>query len=100
MLNGSSGVAGCILGNMYKFDANMGSPEFVVNAFMVVILGGIGQLSGTVLAGILVGTSNVMLVKLFGFTEMLAKVAVLFAVVAVILYRPAGLFTTRERVYD
>src|SRR5262249_6771727 len=42
---GLAGVAGCIFSGLYTVKYNMG-PDYVVEAFMVVILGGMGQLSG------------------------------------------------------
>ena len=72
---------------------------YIVDAFMVVILGGMGQLAGTVGGGVLVGTSNSFLDKIIGSTQM-AKFAVLLAVIAFIQLRPSGIFSTKERSYD
>jgi urea transport system permease protein len=103
---GLAGVAGCIFAHMYTFDAYTG-PNYVVDAFIVVILGGMGSLTGTVVAGLLLGICNSVLVKFLdtfqttgGSSDMLAKASVLLVVVIFLLIRPSGLISARERVYD
>src|SRR4051812_26162182 len=54
---GLAGVAGCILAHLYNVQYTMGA-DYVVPAFMVVILGGMGKLSGSVAAGVIIGTGN------------------------------------------
>jgi urea transport system permease protein len=61
---GLAGVAGCIVAHLYTFEPQMGT-GYVVDAFMVVILGGMGQLGGTIIAGILMGTSQSVAANLF-----------------------------------
>src|SRR5262245_364869 len=95
---GLAGVAGCVLAHLYNVKYNMGS-DYIVEAFMVVILGGMGQLTGSVGGGALIGTGNSIVEKALGDTSM-AKVVVLVLVVAFILIRPAGLFAAKERTYD
>ena len=121
--SGVAGVAGCIMAHLYNVKYNMGS-DYIVEAFMVVILGGVGQLAGSVAGGVLMGTSNAFVAKVIassgmlamalwlGFShesfsktlgensESMAKFVVLLVVVGLILLRPSGLFTTRERTYD
>src|SRR5438105_3862749 len=117
---GLAGAAGCIVGHLYVVNPDMGT-SYIVDAFMVVILGGMGQLSGTILAGALIGTATSLLSKLYdnaffgeffrehyfqfprGISEVsqqMARVTVLLVVIAVIMVRPTGLFATRGRVYD
>src|SRR5262245_35010802 len=95
---GLAGVAGCILAHLYNIKYNMGA-DYIVEAFMVVILGGMGQLTGSVAGGTLIGSSDSVVEKLLDNTPM-AKVVVLMAVIGFILVRPAGLFTSKERSYD
>ena len=121
--SGLAGVAGCILAHLYNVKYNMGA-DYIVTAFMVVILGGAGQLSGSVAGSGMVGTSESTTVKLLGSSwlqqvaeqigisqgtwdrvvaqngESLAKVLVLLLIIGFILIRPSGLFATRERSYD
>lgn len=120
---GLAGMAGCILAHLYNVKYTMGS-DYIVEAFMVVILGGMGQLVGSVVGGILMGTSTGIVAKLItsawvialflwlGMTqeslaktigensESMAKVVVLVVVIGLILWKPSGLFTMRERTYD
>ena len=110
---GLAGVAGCIVGPLYNVSPNMGS-DYIVEAFMVVILGGMGHLLGTVLGGLVIGTGVSVLAKVFGnslfpnlFPAMIsevntqmAKVVVLLLVIGFIMVRPSGLLATKERVYD
>jgi urea transport system permease protein len=120
---GLAGVAGCIMAHLYNIKYNMGS-DYIVESFMVVILGGLGQLTGCVAAGALIGTCSSFLTKFLGtswaadlaesvgFTatswnkmfasnsEAMAKVGALTIIVAFVLVRPSGLFVTRERSYD
>src|SRR5438874_498902 len=62
---GLAGVAGCILAHLYNIKYNMGA-AYIVGAFMVVILGGMGQLGGSIVAGIVIGTANSFMAKLLG----------------------------------
>ena len=95
---GLAGVAGCILGPLYNVNYTMGS-DYVVDAFMVVILGGMGQLWGCIAGAVVIGTGTGFMEKLVDQPPM-AKVIVLATVVLFLLIRPAGLFTTKERSYE
>ena len=97
--SGLAGLAGCIFAHLYNVSYAMGS-EYVVDAFMVVILGGLGQIPGAIIAGILIGTSNNIITKVYGLDEVLARVIVLLMIVAFVMVRPSGLIKTRERSYD
>jgi urea transport system permease protein len=93
-----AGVAGCIVGHLYNVKTDMGT-DYVIDAFVVVILGGVGQFAGTVTGGALIGTGNSVIAKFLG-NEPMARVLVLLLVIAFIQFRPSGLFAPRERVYD
>ena len=60
---GLAGVAGCMLGHLWDVKYNMGN-DYIVEAFMVVILGGLGKLAGSVAAGTLIGFGKAFLAKL------------------------------------
>ncbi len=110
---GLAGVAGCILGGMYNFGPNMGQ-DFIVEAFMVVILGGMGHLKGVVAGGLVVGIARGVAEKLYAnalipglfpvyISEVfspIARITVLALVIGFIMVRPSGLVRTKERVYD
>ncbi len=95
---GLAGVAGCIMGNLYGVKYTMGA-DYIVEAFMVVILGGMGQLWGCVAGGAVIGVGNGFGSKFLG-DETLAKFLVLVLVIGFLLVRPSGLFTTKERTYE
>jgi urea transport system permease protein len=97
--SGLAGVAGCIFAHLYNVNYNMGS-EYVIDAFMVVILGGLGQIEGAIAGGALMGTTNNVITKVYGIDEVIAKVLVLLLIVGFIMLRPSGLVKTQERSYD
>jgi urea transport system permease protein len=95
---GLAGVAGSILGPLYNVNYTMGN-QYVVDAFMVVILGGMGQLLGSIAGAVVIGTGTGFVEKMVEQPPM-AKVIVLVTVVVFLLIRPSGLFTTKERSYE
>ena len=62
-------------------------------SFIVVIIGGLGSLKGTVLAAVLIGLSDGIISTLFDPT--LAKILATLAVAMVLVFRPQGLFGVR-----
>jgi urea transport system permease protein len=68
---------------------------FIVDSFMVVVLGGVGKLIGSVFAAFSLGILNKVLEPVAG--AVLGKIAVLLVVVLVIQKRPQGLFAPRVR---
>ena len=96
---GLAGVAGSILAYLYTTKYTMGN-DYLVEAFMVVILGGMGQLGGSVGGGALYGTSFSFVEKGLGSTPM-AKVIILPRRSSTfLLIRPSGIFVTKERSYE
>jgi urea transport system permease protein len=96
--SGLAGVAGCILAHKYNVKYTMGN-DYVVDAFRVVILGGMGQLSGSVAGAGVIGTGTGFVEKWVGNLPM-AKVVILGIVVCFLLVRPSGLFALKERSYE
>jgi urea transport system permease protein len=90
-VGGLGGVALTQLGNV--------GPELgqgvIVDSFLVVVLGGVGKLAGTVVAAFGLGILNKLLEPMVG--AVLGKIVVLVAVVLVIQKRPQGLFAPRGR---
>ena len=68
---------------------------YIVDSFMVVVLGGVGQLAGTVLAALGLGLMNKVLEGVAG--AVLAKIFVLIFIVVFIQKRPQGLFALKGR---
>jgi len=92
--SGLAGLAGVALAPLYNVNPNMGT-GFIVDSFMVVVLGGVGSLAGTVLASFGIGQINVIMEPLYGAVA--AKVVVLLLVIAFIQRRPEGLFAPKGR---
>jgi len=70
--------------------------SFVIDAFMVVVLGGAGSLVGTAVSSLALGEINQVIEPLYGAVA--AKVAVLVLIVLIIQRRPQGLFALKTRV--
>jgi urea transport system permease protein len=91
---GIAGLAGCALSQVGNVGPDLGQ-GYIVDAFMVVVLGGVGQLAGTVLAALGLGVLNKVLEGVAG--AVLAKIMVLVLIVVFIQKRPQGLFALKGR---
>ena len=91
---GLAGVAGCALTLIGPIGPALGT-YYIVDAFMVVILGGVGRLPGTIAAAVLIGVFNTLLE--LGTTASLGKVLVFMMIIAFLQWRPAGLVALRTR---
>ncbi|WP_331316258.1 urea ABC transporter permease subunit UrtB [Methylobacterium mesophilicum] len=92
--SGLAGLAGVALCPIYSVNPGMGS-GFIVDSFMVVVLGGVGSLAGTVVAALGVGGANVLIEPISGAVA--AKVIVLVGIILFLQRRPEGLFAVRRR---
>jgi len=94
-----AGLAGCALSLIGTVDPEVGK-TYIVDSFMVVVLGGVGKLLGTVLASFGVGMSNKMLEPAIGGTAaaVYAKVGILVLVILFLQLKPTGLFPAKERL--
>jgi urea transport system permease protein len=95
---GLAGVAGCALALIGTVDPEVGK-TYIVDSFMVVVLGGVGKLVGTVVASFGIGISNKLLEPSIGGTAsaVYAKVAILVIVILFLQWRPTGLVRQRGR---
>ena len=93
-----AGVAGCALALIGTVDPEVGK-TYIVDSFMVVVLGGVASLMGTVVAAFGLGLINKLLEPAIGGTAaaVYAKVAVLLVVIWFLQWRPTGLFAQRGR---
>jgi urea transport system permease protein len=91
---GLAGVAGALVAPLKSVSPDMGT-NFVVDAFMVVVVGGVQSLLGTVASAGLLGELSGVLAFLSNDT--LAKALVFFLVVLTIRFRPQGLFALKVR---
>jgi urea transport system permease protein len=92
--SGIAGLAGCALSQVGNVGPDLGQ-GYIVDSFMVVVLGGVGQIAGTVYAGLGLGLMNKVLEGWQG--AVLAKIMVLLFIVAFIQKRPQGIFALKGR---
>jgi urea transport system permease protein len=92
--SGIAGLAGCALSQVGNVGPDLGQ-SYIVDAFMVVVLGGVGQLAGTVYAALGLGLVNKLLEGWTG--AVLAKIAVLVFIIIFIQKRPQGIFAMKGR---
>ncbi len=95
---GLAGIGGCALALIGTVDPEVGK-TYIVDAFMVVVLGGVGKLIGAVVASFGIGLANKLLEPAIGGTAgaIYAKVAVLAIVIWFLQWKPTGLFPSRGR---
>lgn len=92
--SGLAGLAGCALSQVGNVGPDLGQ-GYIVDSFLVVVLGGVGQLAGTVLAALGLGLANKGLEGVMG--AVLAKIALLIFIIVFIQKRPQGLFAAKGR---
>ena len=92
--SGLAGVAGCALTLLGPIGPALGT-YYIVDAFMVVALGGVGQLTGTIAAALLIGIVNTS-VELWS-SATVGKALVLVLVIFFLRWKPAGLVALRTR---
>ncbi len=95
--SGLAGIAGCSIALLGSIDSTVGQ-SYIVNSFMVVVLGGVGKIIGTVFAALMIGFTSI-------FTEnytssSIAKAIVLLLVITILQKRPQGLFVIKSRSLD
>ncbi len=95
--SGIAGLAGCALSQIGNVGPDLGQ-GYIVDSFMVVVLGGVGQLAGTVYAAMGLGIVNKFLEGISG--AVLAKIMVLVFIVIFIQKRPQGMFALKGRFAD
>ncbi len=92
--SGIAGLAGCALSQVGNVGPDLGQ-GYIVDSFMVVVLGGVGQLAGTVYAALGLGVLNKFLEGWAG--AVLAKITVLVFIIVFIQKRPQGIFAMKGR---
>jgi urea transport system permease protein len=93
--SGLAGLAGAFLSQLGNVGPSMGQ-DYIVNAFMTVVVGGVGSLAGTVFSALGIGVSAQTLQQISG-SPVLGTIFVLCAIILFLQWRPAGLFTTKSR---
>ena len=114
--SGLAGIAGCAVSLLGSVGPNTGQ-NYIVNTFMVVVVGGVGKLVGTILGAMVIGITDYVigtgilatlftaikpLSDFFTFfaTTSMAKVLVFVLIVLFLQFRPAGLFPPKGRTVD
>ncbi|MBD1805415.1 branched-chain amino acid ABC transporter permease [Microcoleus sp. FACHB-SPT15] len=114
--SGLAGVAGCAISLLGSVGPNTGQ-NYVVDTFMVVVVGGVGKLVGSIFAALVIGTVNYLigsgtlallflpvkpLAEFFTFfaTTSMAKVMVFALIIAFLQVRPGGIFPQKGRSVD
>ncbi len=114
--SGLAGVAGCAISYLGSVGPNTGQ-NYIVDTFMVVVVGGVGKLVGTILASLAIGTVSYLigsgtlallltpvqpLADFFTYfaTTSMAKVMVFALIIAFLQVRPGGIFPQKGRTVD
>jgi urea transport system permease protein len=95
--SGIAGIAGVALSQLTNVGPNLGQ-SYIVDSFMVVVFGGVGNLWGTMIGGMSLGIVNKVLEPYAG--AVLGKIFVLVAVILFIQRRPRGLFPQKGRAAE
>jgi urea transport system permease protein len=102
--SGIAGVAGCAWTLIGGVTPDMGQTNFIIDSFLVVVTGGVGELIGVICAGLGIGVLMKMIEPL-GIGSMVvgaiwAKILLLIIIVGFIQFKPAGLFAPKGRLSD
>jgi len=95
--SGIAGVAGVALSQLTNVGPNLGQ-SYIIDSFMVVVFGGVGNLWGTLIGGVSMGIVNKLLEPYAG--AVLAKIVVLVGLIVFIQRRPRGLFPQTGRAAE
>lgn len=95
--SGLAGLAGCALAQVGNVGPDLGQ-NYIIDAFLVVVVGGVGQVWGAVLAALGLGISGTVLE--IGLGAVLAKILLLVLVILFIQKRPQGLFALKGRFVE
>jgi urea transport system permease protein len=95
--SGLAGVAGVALSQLTNVGPNLGQ-AYIIDSFMVVVFGGVGNLLGTLVGSLTLGVANKFLEPVSG--AVLAKILVLVFIILFIQKRPRGLFPQKGRAAE
>jgi urea transport system permease protein len=93
--SGLAGLAGAFLSQIGNVGPSLGQ-SYIVDCFMTVVVGGVGNLPGTVISAFGIGLADQSLQQIL-LNPVLGKILVLLAIILFLQWRPAGLFVTRSR---
>lgn len=95
--SGLAGLAGACLAQLGNVGPGLGQLH-IIDSFMVVVSGGVGNILGTIVAALGIGTIDQTLQPVLG--PVMGKILVLFAIILFLQRRPGGLFPTKSRSLD
>ena len=95
--SGIAGIAGVALSQLTNVGPNLGQ-SYIIDSFMVVVFGGVGNLLGTLVAAFTLGIANKIFEPITG--AVLASILVLVFIILFIQKRPQGLFPQRGRAAE
>jgi urea transport system permease protein len=93
--SGLAGLAGAFLSQIGNVGPSLGQ-AYIVDSFMTVVVGGVGNLLGTVVSALGIGMADQSLQQYLG-NPVLGKILVLVGIILFLQWRPAGLFVTKSR---
>jgi urea transport system permease protein len=93
--SGLAGLAGAFLSQIGNVGPTLGQ-NYIVDCFMTVVVGGVGNLFGTVYSALGIGAIDEVLQQLFG-SPVVGKITVLVLIILFLQWRPSGLFATKGR---
>lgn len=94
---GIAGVAGVALSQLTNVGPNLGQ-AYIVDSFLVVVFGGVGNIWGTLVSGLTLGVANKLIEPAVG--AIMAKIFVLVFIIIFIQRRPRGLFPQKGRAAE
>jgi urea transport system permease protein len=95
--SGVAGLAGVALSQIDNVSPNLGQ-SYIIDSFMVVVFGGVGNLWGTLLGAFTLGVANKLLEPVAG--PVLGKIVILILLILFIQKRPRGLFALKGRAVE
>jgi urea transport system permease protein len=95
--SGIAGIAGVALSQIDNVSPNLGQ-SYIIDSFMVVVFGGVGNLWGTLVGAFSLGIANKFLEPVAG--AVLGKIAILVLIILFIQKRPRGLFALKGRAVE
>ena len=93
--SGLAGLAGAFLSQIGNVGPSLGQ-NYIVDSFMTVVVGGVGNLLGTVISALGIGMLDQSLQQILG-NPVLGKILVLAGIILFLQWRPAGIFVTKSR---
>jgi urea transport system permease protein len=96
--SGLAGLAGAFLSQIGNVGPSLGQ-NYIVDCFMTVVVGGVGNLPGTVISAFGIGLADQSLQQIL-LNPVLGKIVVLLGIILFLQWRPAGIFVTRSRNLD